>query len=404
MNEPRESLPVNWEYKNLKDLARVVSGGTPSRANPDFWNGSIPWATPTDITRAPGRLLTRTAERITAKGLRASSANLLPAGAVLMTSRATLGEAKLSTEPTATNQGFKSLVPSENVDGLYLLYQLTNLKHEYSNYGIGTTFLEVNKRDTERFRVPIPTSFDEQRRIAKVLSTVDDEIELVALLVEKSEAIRAGLIRDALQRCFGAPLEPLAKLAQIGSGITLGRKFDEPGTANYPYLRVANVQDGHVDLTEVKTLRLPQSVAARAMLRPGDVLMNEGGDFDKLGRGAVWRGQIPNCLHQNHVFRVRCNQELLLPDFLALWAASEFGKKFFMLASKQSTNLASINSTQLKKFPVLRPSPDEQRDVLRAVEVIDSVLELNRAELAGLRLLKQGLARDLLTGKVRVPS
>lgn len=83
---------------------------------------------------------------------------------------------------------------------------------------------------------------------------------------------------------------------------------------------------GHIDLADVKTLRLPESVAAKARLEPGDVLINEGGDFDKLGCGAVWRGQIHNCLHQSHAFRVRFNQELLLPDFLALWAVSDFAK------------------------------------------------------------------------------
>lgn len=267
----------------------------------------------------------------------------------------------------------------------------------------GTKMPRTNWRTASSYPLSLPPRLA-QRDIAEVLCALDAQVAEVETCLSKQAAIREGLVSDLLAQHVDAPREPLAKLAAIGSGVTLGRKFVGPGTADYPYLRVANVQDGHVDLTEVKTLRLPQSVAARAMLEPGDVLMNEGGDFDKLGRGAVWRGQIANCLHQNHVFRVRCNQALLLPDFLALWAASEFGKKFFMLASKQSTNLASINSTQLKKFPVLRPSPDEQREVLKAVVAIDSVLELDRAELAGLRLLKQGLARDLLTGKVRVPS
>jgi type I restriction enzyme S subunit len=226
----------------------------------------------------------------------------------------------------------------------------------------------------------------------------------VELELEKKCSLRIGIVQDALSRLKEAPREPLAHLATVGSGITLGRRFAGPGTSDYPYLRVANVQDGHVDLSDVKSLRLPESVAAKAMLETGDVLMNEGGDFDKLGRGAVWRGQIPNCLHQNHVFRVRCNQELLLPDFLALWAASEFGKKFFMLASKQSTNLASINSTQLKKFPVLRPTLDQQREVLQVVGAIDALLEVDRDEVAKLRLLKKGLAQKLLSGAAEASS
>lgn len=292
-------------------------------------------------------------------------------------------------------------MPKSDVDAKWLYYQLDAFDLTKLNEATGVPSIS---RDWLLKQVFFTPPHAEQTRIAEALSCLDARIEAVKAFIVKSRAIREGLIRDSISRHMDAPREPLAKLASIGAGITLGRKFVGPGTADYAYLRVANVQDGHVDLTEVKTLRLPQSVAARAMLQTGDVLMNEGGDFDKLGRGAVWRGQIPNCLHQNHVFRVRCNQELLLPDFLALWAASEFGKKFFMLASKQSTNLASINSTQLKKFPVLRPSLEEQRALLNIVQAVDGVLELDRAELAGLRLLKQGLARELLTGKVRAPA
>lgn len=244
--------------------------------------------------------------------------------------------------------------------------------------------------------------YGEQRRIAEVLSALDEEIETTEAMVHKFDVTRVGLVRDLLSAVDDSPRVPLKQLAAVGSGVTLGREFTGSGTAEYPYLRVANVQDGRIDLAEVKTIRIPVASAARAMLQPGDVLMNEGGDFDKLGRGAVWNGEIPNCLHQNHVFRVRCDQSQLLPGFLALWAASDFGKRFFILASKQSTNLASINSTQLKSFPVLKPSIEKQREILDAIEAFDAVQAANKAEVCKLRSQKQGLMSDLLTGRVRV--
>lgn len=291
------------------------------------------------------------------------------------------------------------LRPRETVDGRFLsfLLQLETVNRHFAKTATGSTRYGLSIGSIQRAPVKVPTCKGEQRRIAELLSAVDEQIAQAELGLEKQSILRSGIVRDALARMTEAPRESLAQLANVGSGITLGRRFAGPGTSEYPYLRVANVQDGHIDLSDVKTLRLPESVAAKAVLEPGDVLMNEGGDFDKLGRGAVWHGQIPNCLHQNHVFRVRCNQELLLPEFLALWAASEFGKKFFMLASKQSTNLASINSTQLKKFPVLRPTLERQREVLQVVGAVDALLKVERDELAKLRLLKQGLAQSLLS-------
>jgi len=130
--------------------------------------------------------------------------------------------------------------------------------------------------------------------------------------------------------------------------------------------------------------------------------MNEGGDFDKLGRGTVWRGEIDLCLHQNHVFKVRPRKERLSSDFLAQVSSSPYGKAFFVLASKQSTNLASINSTQLKSFPIPLPPYHEQLRVIDVVLQSDMAIGFFQRHLTKQHLLKAGLMNDLLTGKVRV--
>jgi type I restriction enzyme S subunit len=169
-----------------------------------------------------------------------------------------------------------------------------------------------------------------------------------------------------------------------------------------PYLRVANVQDGHLDLDVIKTVAVSHDDVARFSLQPGDVLFTEGGDFDKLGRGTVWRGEVPNCLHQNHVFAVRPSPAKLLPEFLAALASSAHGRRFFQLSSKQSTNLASINSTQLKEFPVPLPSLDLQRKIAEILRTWDEALE----KLTALRAAKArrlgSLRARLLFGKLRL--
>ncbi|TBA13899.1 restriction endonuclease subunit S [Rhizobium ruizarguesonis] len=146
----------------------------------------------------------------------------------------------------------------------------------------------------------------------------------------------------------------LDHVAEVQTGIAKGKSING-STVSVPYLRVANVQDGHVDLSVMKEIVLKPSEVDRYSLRKGDVLFTEGGDFDKLGRGTVWNAEIEPCLHQNHVFAVRPSPKHLLPEFLAFQAASEYGRRYFQLSSKQSTNLASINSTQLKQFPVRLP-------------------------------------------------
>lgn len=193
----------------------------------------------------------------------------------------------------------------------------------------------------------------------------------------------------------------LDQVAEVQTGIAKGKVIN--GSAvTLPYLRVANVQDGHVDLSVVKKITLKCSEVNRYRLRLGDVLFTEGGDFDKLGRGTVWNGEIEPCLHQNHVFAVRPDCDYLLPEFLAFQAASEYGRRYFQLSSKQSTNLASINSTQLKQFPVLIPPLPEQRKITEILRTWDQAIEMTEALLAAARAQKRGLMQKLLTGEWRV--
>ena len=151
-----------------------------------------------------------------------------------------------------------------------------------------------------------------------------------------------------------------------------------------PYLRVANVQRGRLDLRKVSKIRVPAAVAKKLALVDGDVLMNEGGDRDKLGRGWVWQGQIPNCIHQNHVFRVRIRDGKLDPRFLS-WHGNTFGQAWFQREGKQTTNLASISMNRLRQLPVPVPPLDDQRAIVEEVDRRLSVTAVMRDEIGHAR-------------------
>ena len=164
-----------WEMTTLGEVADIRSGATPSTQIGAYWNGPIPWCTPTDITATPGKYLLATERSVTAAGLASCAASLLPVGALLLCSRATIGEIKIATSPVCTNQGFKSLVCKHNVFNEFLYYLLLILKPQMIERAIGSTFLEIGKRDVASIELFVPT-YTEQRAIAAVLSDMDAEI------------------------------------------------------------------------------------------------------------------------------------------------------------------------------------------------------------------------------------
>lgn len=277
--------------------------------------------------------------------------------------------------------------------------------------------VKIDRALLEAFPLVLPP-LPEQREIAATLKAVDDAIAAGEAVVEQLDHVRRDFADDLLRH--GLPndrrgfvdspigripeawvVRPLSEVGEVQTGIAKG-KATNGAAIEVPYLRVANVQDGHLDLTEMKTIAVESAALTRYGLRAGDVLFTEGGDFDKLGRGCVWRGEVEPCLHQNHVFAVRTSAGML-PDFLAIHAASQRGRAYFLDCAKRTTNLASINSTQLKAFPVPVPPLDEQHGIVEAIATVKDRLDKERAVLAERRRLKTALADALLTGRIRVP-
>ena len=188
-----------WEVKALGDLTDIRSGGTPSTAEPKFWDGEVLWCTPTDITALKGRkYLFETSRRITELGLKSSSAEKIPANSVIMTSRATIGDCAINTVPVSTNQGFKNFVPFHYVDVDFLYYLLTTQKQGFISLCGGSTFLEIGKGQLVTYEVRIPLDKGEQTAIAAVLSDMDAELEVLEQRLAKTRTLKQGMMQELL--------------------------------------------------------------------------------------------------------------------------------------------------------------------------------------------------------------
>ena len=203
----------------------------------------------------------------------------------------------------------------------------------------------------------------------------------------------------------GWKLVCLKRIAEIQGGLTLGKQY-KGSLIERPYLRVGNVQDGHLDLADVSVIELPASVAAGVELRPGDVLMTEGGDLDKLGRGHLWKGEIEGCLHQNHIFAVRCFRHKLMPMFLAYVTAAKYGRDYFEATGKKTTNLACTNATKVGEFPIPLPPLEEQKAICVHLDAkLDEVKRIVagiESQIATLTAYRKSLIHECVTGQRRI--
>jgi len=237
---------------------------------------------------------------------------------------------------------------------LYRWFSWGATQHRLRSFGNQTTNISnLDHQRTLKLRIPLPP-LPEQKRIAAILDAADN------LRAKRRESLAQldTLLQSTFLEMFGDPVmnpmgwderAKLGEIAEIVSGITKGRKTNGSGLRDVPCLAVANVQDRHLKLETVKHIAATQAEITKYALRPGDLLLTEGGDPDKLGRGSLWAGEIPECIHQNHVFRVRLTDSTLHPVFLNWIVGSERGKRYFEQCSVLLCASASLREPLLAR-------------------------------------------------------
>jgi type I restriction enzyme S subunit len=264
-------------------------------------------------------------------------------------------------------------VDESAIDPRYLNWQLATPEPQaYLNAcksGMAEAQMNYANEDLLGMEIKLPP-LDVQRRIADFLDAEMARIDILQAVRYHQLAALEELASSRISAIVPSKSEVsyvrLGYLAVIQSGITVdsNRNFGTD-SVTLPYLRVANVQDGHVDLGSVSKITVPRSAARPATLRRGDVLMTEGGDLDKLGRGTVWLEEIKNCLHQNHVFAVRPDQRKLVPEYLALLTRTSYARSYFESTGTKTTNLASTSSSKIRDFKIPLIDVTDQTRIFR---------------------------------------
>lgn len=276
------------------------------------------------------------------------------------------------------------LRPADGLDRRYLAYFLRSRRtvELISERTAGARMPRADMDFVLGLQMPLPAMADQQR-IVDLLSRAEGIVRLRRQAQQKAAelipAIFVDMFGDPATNTKGWPVFALSDVSEVISGVAKGRDLSADESIELPYMRVANVKDGRLDLDEVKTIRIKNTEVEKLRIVPGDLLMTEGGDPDKLGRAALWKGEIDPCVHQNHIFKVRSRRDRLVPEYLRSLVGSAYGKAYFLSVAKKTTGIASINKTQLSAFPVLVPPMVAQESFRQQVEAVEGIRALQEA-------------------------
>ena len=357
-------------YK-LKEIFDLQMGKTPSRNNPDYWcTEDNKWISIADLTKA-GKYISDTKEFLSDAAVKESGIKIIPANTVIMSFKLSIGKTAITAEDMYSNEAIMAFHDKHAVDILpeyiFYLFKYRNWDESSNKAVMGKTLNKATLSEMEIDVCPIK----KQREIVAVL----DKMMRVLVNREKELFLLDNLIKARFVEMFENKTEydqfRLEEIADIVSGITKGRKTKCGELREVPYMAVSNVKDGYIDWTTVKTILATEDEIIQYKLLPDDVLMTEGGDPDKLGRGAIISLPPKDCIHQNHIFRVRLDETRILPRYFSAYLQSPQAKTYFLRAAKQTTGIASINMRQLRGLPTIVPPIEQQLKYVSFSEQVD---------------------------------
>ena len=398
-------IPHNWTIKYLSDFGRVQSGGTPSTSSPDYWDGDIPWCTPSDITRTPTKYINSTERTITEAGLNNSSAIVMPAGSILLCTRATIGELKINSIPMATNQGFKNIAIGDNGNAEFFYYLLQTKKNSMLELAIGSTFLEISKTALCKIPLQIPTR-DEQNRIAEALSTIDELITILEKQISKRTVTKQGAIQELLtgkKRLPGFSGEwtthRLGDLGVFVKGSGISRA--ESNTGRIPAVRYGELYTTHRNYVTHFVSHISKEVAIKAkQVYKGDILFAASGETkEEIGKcAAIIDDQT---VYAGGDILILRPHEPHNPVFMGtLLNTAEVCRQ--RAEKGQGDAVVHIHADSLGSINIKIPEIKEQDAIAEILLGMDKEIEMLEMKLEKYRQLKQGMMQQLLTGKIRL--
>jgi type I restriction enzyme S subunit len=401
-------VPDGWKSgKFYQFVEKIYGGGTPSRDQPKYWNGTIPWVTVKDLT---SQKIHGAQEYITVEGLKESASNIVPAGTVIIATRMAVGKAVISTCDVAINQDLKAILAGKHTDSVYLHYWMLNNSRKIERMGNGSTVKGVQVSDIKSLYIAIPQSIKEQQKIAQILSTWDKAIEKLEALIAAKQKRKKALMQQLLtgkKRFAGfegkwkkVRLSDLGKCIR-GVSYKPNQILNSETEESIRLLRSTNIQNGNLNNNGL--VIIPSSLVKKSqLLEHGDlVLCMANGSKALVGKSAPFRTneKIYTVGAFCAIFRPAKNSNKDLIKFL--FESETYSRELKILLSGSSIN--NLKGSDVEAIKMFLPDDNkEQQKIASVLSAADKEIETHQKQLNTLKQQKKGLMQQLLTGQKRV--
>jgi len=416
-------VPEHWSVAALKRRFQVVGGSTPKSDVQEYWEGNIPWATPTDLGGSRIPTLKGTARLITESGLASCGTTVVPEGSIVLSTRAPIGSLAIAGVPLCTNQGCRALVPTDNACARYFAYALSVCTTELNVRGRGSTFLELSADELGSFQVPMPPKAEQaliavflDRETANIDALVAEQERLIELLEEKRQAVISYAVTKGLNP--HVPMKPsgVEWLGDVPAHWTLpplylryeqalGKMLDHgkmTGTHQMPYLRNVDVRWDRVEVDDLPTMDIAPHERDRFSVRKGDLLTVEGRD---LGRSAIWEGADGAVAYQKALHRLRPLSAAEHTRFFYYTMVFAHSRGVFM-ADQLPNEIPHLTGEELRRYRFPTPPILEQIALSAFLDVqtrrLDALVGASEQALRLLRERRIGLISAAVTGQIDV--
>lgn len=364
----------------LGDLCTFTGGGTPSRKQPDYFSGDIPWATVKDFKHFT---IEDTEEHINEQAVRDSAANIVERGSVLLVTRVGLGKVAVAGTRLAINQDIKAVQPNADLDPAFLFWFLLSQAERLQSMGTGATVKGITLNDVRAIRCPVPP-LREQHRIVDLLSRA----ESIVRLRREAQRKAAELIPAIFLDMFGDPIAnprrwSITHVGDLGL-VQLGRQRSpkyQTGKFTRSYVRVANVLEDRIDTTDLLSMDFDDRDFKQYRLEHGDILLNEGQSTELVGRPAMWRNEVAECCFQNTLIRFQPDRAKLVSEFSLAAMLNYYRSGVLSRISSKTSSVAHLGAARFAKLPLYVPPIDLQHQFAAKAEAVRGIIARQTAAL-----------------------